>query len=408
VDRSTVTQTDPWLAIQPDEFRARQNRAREAAQEAELDGLLVYSRGGAFMDMSADVLYLTNHYSNQPYVADHVGLGNARSHGVVVLPVDGPTVLINDVPWGRRDLTVADDVRYSIHVTDRVGEALRDTGLVDQRVGLVGTSYMTAAAYLGLMQVGGDTTFVRTDDLVERLRIVKSPAEQGLIRRACDIGNRAVEAMMDAAVEGATEGDAVAAAATVVAASGAVLYDCLCSSGPHAHYVAYGRLPSHDVTRSLEAGELFSVDCFGAYGGYFWDFARTRVVGDQATGAQRDLAEAVIDGVERICAAIRPGATGHDLFRIGDEWLVNDPVVNSLPHEEEESEGFPAVGHGLGLSWEAPWLMEGDPTPIEPGMYLAVELFAGHESVGGAMFEQNGLVTDDGFEVLTTARKRWW
>ena len=51
------------------------------------------------MDMCADVLYLTNHYSNQPYVADHAGLGTARSHGVVLIPVDGPTILINDVPW---------------------------------------------------------------------------------------------------------------------------------------------------------------------------------------------------------------------------------------------------------------------------------------------------------------------
>jgi Xaa-Pro aminopeptidase len=58
--------------------------------------------------------------------------------------------------------------------------------------------------------------------------------------------------------------------------------------------------------------------------------------------------------------------------------------------------------------WEAPWLMDGDTTPIETNMYLAVELLFGHPSLGGAMFEHNGLVTEDEFEVLTTARKRWW
>jgi Xaa-Pro aminopeptidase len=41
-------------------------------------------------------------------------------------------------------------------------------------------------------------------------------------------------------------------------------------------------------------------------------------------------------------------------------------------------------------------------------MYIAVEILLGHPSVGGAMFEHNGLVTQDGFEVLTTARSRWW
>ena len=50
----------------------------------------------------------------------------------------------------------------------------------------------------------------------------------------------------------------------------------------------------------------------------------------------------------------------------------------------------------------------GDETRIERDMYLAVEILLGHPSRGGAMFEHNGLVTDDGFEVLTTARSRWW
>ena len=55
-------------------------------------------------------------------------------------------------------------------------------------------------------------------------------------------------------------------------------------------------------------------------------------------------------------------------------------------------EGFPAIGHGLGLMWEAPWLVKDDPTPIEPNMYLAVEVLLGHPSIGGAMFEHNGIV----------------
>jgi Xaa-Pro aminopeptidase len=40
-------------------------------------------------------------------------------------------------------------------------------------------------------------------------------------------------------------------------------------------------------------------------------------------------------------------------------------------------------------------------------MYLAVEVQLGHPDLGGVMFEHNGLVTDRGFEVLTTAQERW-
>lgn len=406
---SEADRFDPWRAIAPGEFRERQDRARAAAVDAGLDGIVVYSRGGAPVDMCADVLYLTNHYSQQPYVADHARIGSARSHGVVVFPVDGPAVLMVDIPWWRKDVVVADDVRPSIHVTQRVGEALRDTKLLGKRVGVVGASYMTASAWLGLVEVAGDETeLVRADDLVERLRIIKTPAEQALIRRAVDIGNRAVEAMTDAAVEGVTEADCVRAAIDVITPSGATLYDAACASGPTAHQFTWARAPSHDASRPLVRGDFFHVDCYGTYGGYLWDFGRTRVVGDRPTDEQVALLEATLGLVEHLCDALRPGMTAGAVYAIGEAWMEASAAVQAIPESEPETEGFPAVGHGLGMSWEAPWLMKDDPTVLEPGMYVAVETLFGHETLGGAMFEHNGLITEDGFEVLTTCRSRWW
>lgn len=399
---------EPWKRIPKEEFRERQDRAREAARDAGVDGLVVYSRGGAPVDMCADVLYLTNHYSQQPYVADHVGIGTARSHGVLVLPVEGPSILLVDVPWWRGDLVVADEVRPSIHVTERVGEALRDAGLAGRSVGLVGASYMSAAAYLGLREVAEDIRLVRLDDLVERLRVVKSPAEQALIREAAAIGTRAVDAVMEAAVAGATEADCARAGYDVVVAAGAAMYDAPCASGAWSHQFTWARAPSHDAWRPMETGDLFHVDCYGAFGGYFWDFGRTRVVGDEPTERQRDLLEATIEGVETVCAAIKPGITAGEVYAVADAWMGESPAVRAIPEVEPETEGFPAVGHGIGMSWEAPWLMEGDATRLEPGMWLAVELLFGHPDLGGTFFEQNGLVTESGFEVLTPARSRWW
>jgi Xaa-Pro aminopeptidase len=403
-----ITAFDPWKAIEPSEFRARQDKVRAAAAEQGFDGAIVWSRGGAFMDMSADVLYLTNHYSQQPYMGDDAGIGAARSHGACVLPVDGRTAVVVDVPWWRRDLVVADDVLPSIHVTRAAAEAVRRAGLERGRLALVGASYMTAAAYLGLVEALPDATIVRADRLVEDIRIHKTPAEIEVIRHACALGNRTLEALIDAVVEGATEADAVAAASETLIAGGGVLYDAACASGPNAHQYTSARLPSADPIRRFEPGDMFHVDCYGSYGGYFFDFARSRVVGDDPTPPQRDLLEGVIECVETVCDAIRPGMTAGDVYAVGDEWLGQSAVVASLPEEEPEMEGFPAVGHGLGMMWEAPWLMPGDPTPIVPGMYLAVEMLLGHRDRGGAMFEHNGVVTESGFEVLTTARARWW
>jgi Xaa-Pro aminopeptidase len=399
---------DPEQLIPLPEFRERQERARRAAAEQGLDGLMVWSRGGGPVDMSADVFYLANHYSQQPYMADHVGIGRARSHGVLVLPVDGPSILVMDVPWWRSDLVVADDVRTGNDVVAKSADALRSAGLASARVGLVGASHMTAAAYLGLREEVPEVDLVRTDDLVERLRVYKTPAEVAAMRAAIELGCRAVEAAMAVAVPGATEADCAAEAARVVAQGGGVLYDAACASGPQAHNFTWARIPSSSL-RVLEPGDAFHMDCYGAFGGYFWDFGRTRIAGDQPSPTQRDLVEAAIDIVLGICEAIRPGIRASDVYAAGEAIMAESEVLKRIPAEEGDTEGFPAVGHGIGLGWEMPWLTPTDDTVLEPGMTIAVETLIGHPSMGGGFHEENGVVTDDGFEVLTrNVTAKWW
>jgi Xaa-Pro aminopeptidase len=402
------TSYDPWLAISAGEFRERQERARQAARDQGFDALVVWSRGGAFVDMAQDLLYLTGHYSQQPYMGDEAGIGTARSHGVCIVPVDGPVTVVVDVPWWRRDLVVAEKVLPSIDVTGTAATAVRELGLDQRTLGLVGASYMTAAAYLGFVEKLPKATIKRADQLVERLRMVKSPAEIGLIRRSTALGSRAMDAMLATVTEGHTEAEAVAEAAHVLYAGGGVLYDAACASGPHAHGYTYSRLPSADSVRRFQKGDMFHVDFYGSYGGYFFDFARSRVVGDDPTVQQKELAEAPIEAVETICKSIRPGMSAGDVYAIGEEWMKASPFIKELPVDEPEMEGFPAFGHGIGLMWEMPWIMANDPTVLESGVYLGIELLLGHRSRGGAMFEENGIVTNDGFEILTSARKRWW
>lgn len=112
----------------------------------------------------------------------------------------------------------------------------------------------------------------------------------------------------------------------------------------------------------------------------------------------------MIGAVEATCDAIKPGMTAGEVCAVADRWLTESEFVSSIP----EMNSMRFVGHGLGLMWEAPWLTQDNPAPIEPNMYLAVEVLLGHPSLGGAEFEQNGIVTEHGFEVLTSARSRWW
>ena len=402
----TAVAFDPEHAIAADEFRERQDRARAAAAEQGLDGLVVWSRGGGPVDMSADVVYLANHYSQQPYMADHAGIGRARSHGALILPVAGPSILVMDVPWWRPDLVVAGEVLTGNDVISKAADAMRSAGLANGRVGLVGASHMTAAAYLGFVRELPGLELVRTDDLVERLRIHKSAAEVVAMRAAIALGDASVRAAMAAAVVGATEADCAAEAAAVVARGGGVLYDAACASGEQAHNFTWARMPSSSL-RPFQRGDMFHMDCYGALAGYFWDFGRTRVAGDEPTDQQRGLIDAAIEVVDAVCAAIRPGIAASEAYSAGARAMAESAVIAAIPVEERDTEGFPAVGHGIGLGWEAPWLTPVDRTILEPGMTIAVETLIGHPSMGGGFFEENGVVTETGFEVLTTAPRRW-
>ena len=364
-DTDPVPAGRPEILVPREEFLERQDSARARAAEASLDGLVVYSRGGGAVDMHAEVFYLTNHYSPHPYFGDHQGLGTARSHAVLVLPVDGPAILVVDGPWWRPDLVVADDVRPASDIGAAVGKALRDAGLVDSRIGLVGTSFMSAAAYLGLQRhAGRRTSLVVADMLVEELRRVKSPAELEILRCGALIGSRAVDAMMDAVREGNREVDAVRAAADVIVGSGAVMYDMPTTSGRLAHHFLWSRLPTYDSHRSLQRGDWFHADCYGAYGGYLWDFGRTTVVGGDPGDDQLTVLEASVGLVEHLAEIVKPGVTAGEVHRQGMQWLSEAAAGTPLAVSEDES---PVLGHGLGLGWESPWLRPDEDVVLESG-----------------------------------------
>jgi Xaa-Pro aminopeptidase len=267
---------------------------------------------------------------------------------------------------------------------------------------------MTAAAYLGLREHCASTRFERADRLVEQFRVRKSPAEITVIRRAAELGNKSVDALMEAVVEGATEAEAVAEASRVLIAGGGVLYDAACASGPWSTDYTRARLPSADHLRKLERGDLFRVDCYGAYGGYFFDFARSRCVGDDPTPDERLLLDTAVQCIEAMCSAVGPGMSAGDLFAVGNSFLVNCPFTRKFPPSAGDVVSFPALGHGLGLGWEWPYIQPEVTFELTPSTYLALEVQLAHPDVGGAMFEHDVLVTSDGCEILTTSRSRWW
>jgi Xaa-Pro aminopeptidase len=386
------------------EYEDRWQRARELARERHFDALLVWSRGGATVDAYADVLYLANHYSPFPLIGDLGDLWAGRSHAAVILPVsDDPILVVDQSDW-RRDLVAVDHVQFAIDLPATVGRILDQQGLATARVGLVAGNALLVSPYRRMLEAASGVEFVPADDAVEFLRSHKSTRELEAMRNAAEVGDRVMTAIIESALQsGTTEAQAAAAGHAIASTVGAAVYDTAIASGPHSHSFAYGRLPSW-TTRRLEAGDIFHVDAYGAVEGYLFDFGRTCVVGGRPTVAQLEVMDGLITAVQ---AGVESAAVG---LRVGDIFAAVHTALETagLAGEASLTEGFPAHGHSLGMSWERPWILAGEQTPIEIGMCFGIEAMGGRSDVGSAFFEQNVAITPQGTELLTRTRDRYW
>jgi Xaa-Pro aminopeptidase len=120
------------------------------------------------------------------------------------------------------------------------------------------------------------------------------------------------------------------------------------------------------------------------------------------------MMEANIAIVNAVCEAIKPGVLACDAHAAGAAIAAEHPIVAELEESDSDTEGFPARGHGFGVGFEGPWIAPTDRTELVAGMAIACETLFGRADVGGTFFEQNGVVTQDGFEVLSDVQERYW
>lgn len=403
------------VQIPTEEFAKRREIAKSKAKERGLDALLVWSRGGHTVEAYGDLYYLTNFHSLFPVVPDRVTWAS-RGHGALILPVDGDPILVTDYvddPEGR--IKVA-DVRCVSDITTATVDALRDLGLLDRKIGLVGGMSFLVSALRRMEERAGNhkLNFIPADDILERMRLIKSPTEIELIRHASVVGVQWMDATLGAAVEGNTEGDAVGEGLRVLAANGGTQQDIAIASGPFAsNYMGSSGIPHWNCTRPMQKGDLVHCDQWGPVDGYYTDFARSTVVGGKPNDGQRELLEGSVALIHHIIAGIKPGSTTFgDLYRRGSKWLDDNGFANHKSSADETnafSAHFPCFGHSIGLGIDGPWITEDETTLVEENMTLAIEALVGRPGVGAANFEENIVVNATGAEILTAPclDKRW-
>jgi Xaa-Pro aminopeptidase len=382
------------------EFTGRRERAQTLAAEAGLAGLLVCARGGGALDRYGDIAYLANFYTPFPYIPDQPGMWTGRAHSYLALPANAAPRLVIDVPNDGAIAMPADELVYTDLVVESTIAALHDTGLAAGRVGLVGADVMPADVYMRLCAEFPKIEWVDARGILARLRSVKSPAEVARLRAASALGSRMIDAMMDAAVEGATHGDLVAAGTAVLLPARGMLYSCFMASGRGgSDAVLYKtNFPTWSSPVPLRRGDWLRLGISGVLDGYFFDLSRSKSIGP--VGAREAVMfEAAIDVVNTGIAAMRAGVTAGEVASTG----LGRQVALGFALKGV----FSGLGHGIGLGWDTPWLVPTDTTILQPGMVCCVERTLTQDGYLGD-FEETVLVTQTGTERLTDARTRNW
>ena len=144
--------------------------------------------------------------------------------------------------------------------------------------------------------------------------------------------------------------------------------------------------------QSLKADELVLIDTGCQVHGYHADITRTYVFGEPSAEHRR------IWAIERQAqaaafAAVKPGVPCETIDAVARSVLEThglgpDYALPGLPHR---------TGHGIGLSiHEAPYLVRGDQTPLQPGMCFSNEPMIVVPNRFGVRLEDHFHVTEDG------------
>jgi Xaa-Pro aminopeptidase len=246
--------------------------------------------------------------------------------------------------------------------------------------------------------------------VLDRLRLVKSPREIALIKKATRLAGLAIEEAMRSTVPGTWEHELDAVAKFVYyrnGAQGEAYYSLIASAG-NAWYPHYNA-----GKRQMKDGELLLFDFAPDVGYYMSDVTRMLPVNGRFSPWQRELYGFYLGCYRAILAAIRPGATPAAIKEdaaAAMERLLAGTTFSKPEYGRAAREfvtaykgtpegGPPRLGHWVGMATHDVGEYGG---PLQPGMVFTIEpaLRVPEEQVY-IRLEDLVVVTETGAEVVS-------
>lgn len=228
--------------------------------------------------------------------------------------------------------------------------------------------------------------------MIDRLLLIKSPAEIDAVRRAAEIADRGYRVFMEACRPGRAEYELVADIEAFFRDAGCPENFMILGSGG---VEVRGMHPPGD--RRIQAGDLVTTELTPAIDGYYAQVCRTLVVGEPSK-AQIDAFDVYIEAVEAGYAVLKAGVTAGEIATAeNDVFRKYDLGIYCT------SEYTRVRGHGVGLFVDnPPHILEDVETVLPAGSTVIVHPNTYHPAVGYMVLGEAAVVTEDGYRTFST------
>jgi len=227
-------------------------------------------------------------------------------------------------------------------------------------------------------------TFVVVDDLIHELQLVKSAAVIERIRQSTAIVDQTVLELAEVLRPGMSRLELIQEAKAR-----------MCKNGAHGvdHVtVAFGSAnPEIALGELLEPNQIVTLDLGAVYEGYVSDNRRLVYTGVVPDGL-KELHKKMCWVVAEMGKALKAGKTFGELHAYAYDLYAQIGVDPMFLH----------VGHSIGLHVDEHWMMADDPTVIQKGMVLNIELYSFSDEAVMIGDEETFVITDGAPEKLST------
>lgn len=372
------------------EFEQRYERTWRAMEAKGLDAIVAYSAG------------------NQFWLSGYLGSLSAKrfpefSHDVlfpkIVLPRGEMPVLVGfQMPaetYGN-ETHIADirPVGVPVEATRpaAIADVLASKGLASGRIGVDFDAFgsIKVSEFQTLREALGGAELVDATDLLYRLRMVKSSAEQAHLRTAVEIQNHAFRKFVRRIGRGISETELMF-----------TMFECQAEAGASEVGIAmpwthpgYTFFRTQYPDRLMEPGDFQWFDGGAFHRGYCSDYDIMLVWGEPSA-EQLSVFQGMREIYQEALTHWTPGRSIADISRDVQR------VVQA--HDAHDPLGGQFTGHNLGYEMvEKPWFGVGAAPDLllTPGMVIAPEWFI-ETPYGPILFEENFLVDETGLVRLT-------